>query len=61
MAVSIIFRTGAIMAGTRVGPGGRDKMLAVKMQKNTQKSALVKINLIKKNIYIFINIPSSWV
>ena len=30
--------------GTRVGPGGRDRILAIKSKKNIRKSAFVKGN-----------------
>ena len=46
--------------GTRGGPGGRDRTLAVKRRKNAQKSAFFvkKKNYLKK--YFFLHISSSY-
>ena len=42
--------------GIRVGPGGRDRTLAVKSRKTTWKSAFVKRTFL---LYFFFDIPSS--
>ena len=49
MIINIIYNT----PGTAVGPGGRDRTLAVKIKKTQKKSAffLKKIKITQKNIF----------
>ena len=49
------------ISGTRVGPGCRNRTLAVKRRKNTRKSGSISYFKIKQEWFIFLQIPSSLV